>query len=363
MSEHIIERAVAWVFENGLASKQLSIVWHAGEPLVLTPLWYERAFVCAHAGTPPDAALRHCIQTNATLINGAWCDLFNAHAVQVGISLDGPAHLHDAKRRTRAGRGTHVAVMRGVEMLKRHGVPFHVICVVGRDTLAAADELMDFFLANEIWNIGFNIEEIEGVHESSSLATADTRALFRGFLTRVISRVAEDTRFQIREFVMLANALADPSFGMHRGNDQNTPFVIITVSHRGEISTFSPELAGIANSTYRNFVLGSVESTTLNDILTDPNFRIINSDIQKGVDACSRECDYFRLCRGGAPANKLAEHGSFATTETLFCQLTQMDVTEAVLGALEVSLANRIAVLNSNRLYPHRTEARPFRRR
>src|SRR5262249_30473051 len=162
--------------------------------------------------------------------------------------------------------------------------------------LSAADELIDFFLANGIYNVGFNIEEVEGIHASSSLAVADTRTLFRSFLARVIGRMRQDPRLHIREVRRLANALADPGFGMHRGNDQNTAFVIVTVSHRGEISTFSPELAGIPNPAYRNFILGSVETTSLGEILADPIFRNLNADIQRGVDACASECAYFRLC-------------------------------------------------------------------
>ena len=59
--------------------------------------------------------------------------------------------------------------MKGIETLRRNGVPFHVICVVGADSLDVADELVDFFIAEDILDVGFNIEEIEGVHRRSSL--------------------------------------------------------------------------------------------------------------------------------------------------------------------------------------------------
>ena len=44
-----------------------------------------------------------------------------------------------------------------------------VICVVGAGSLDAADELVDFFIAEDIRDVGFNIEEIEGAHRRSSL--------------------------------------------------------------------------------------------------------------------------------------------------------------------------------------------------
>jgi uncharacterized protein len=41
------------------------------------------------------------------------------------------------------------------------------------------------------------------------------------------------------------------------------------------------------------------------------------------------------VCGGGEPVNKLAENGSFASTETTYCRLTKMRATDLVLDALE----------------------------
>ena len=46
-------------------------------------------------------------------------------------------------------------------------------------------------------------------------------------------------------------------------------------------------------------------------------------------------CEYFSVCGGGEPVNKLAENGTFASTETTYCRLTKMRATDLVLDALE----------------------------
>ena len=51
--------------------------------------------------------------------------------------------------------------------------------------------------------------------------------------------------------------------------------------------------------------------------------------------ACSAACDYFSVCGGGAPGNKLFENGSFASTATSYCTLTQMVPTDLILEAYE----------------------------
>ena len=43
----------------------------------------------------------------------------------------------------------------------------------------------------------------------------------------------------------------------------------------------------------------------------------------------------FSVCGGGEPVNKLAENGSFASTETAYCRLTKMRATDLMLDALE----------------------------
>ena len=41
------------------------------------------------------------------------------------------------------------------------------------------------------------------------------------------------------------------------------------------------------------------------------------------------------VCGGGEPVNKLAENGTFVSTETTYCRLTKMRATDLVLDALE----------------------------
>ncbi|MCI0736969.1 MAG: radical SAM protein, partial [Beijerinckiaceae bacterium] len=99
MDLRTVRQAVAWVYRHGLAADPLTLFWHAGEPLTLPPEWYERAIAHAAPEVPDSARIEHRLQTNATLIDDRWCALFLAHKFNIGVSLDGPAWLHDARRR------------------------------------------------------------------------------------------------------------------------------------------------------------------------------------------------------------------------------------------------------------------------
>jgi len=329
MAPETVRAALRWLGENGLAAPELAVVWHAGEPLALPVDWYRDAFAAAAEARPHGTVLRHCIQTNGTLIDDRWCALFREHGVQIGLSLDGPARLHDAQRRTRSGRGTHDAVMRGVAALQRHRIPFHAICVVGDATLDAPEELVEFFAAHRILDIGFNVEEVEGIHTRSSLSR-DRAGRFRGFFERAWRR-AEALGVEIREVRTVLAGLQEPPAGAGPGNDQNTPFDIVTVTHDGSLHTFSPELAGLQHPRIGALALGNVRTTTLRQVLDGPMFRQAWAEIAAGIAACARDCAYFPLCRGGAPSNKLGELGTFAGTETMACRLGHQEIAEAVL--------------------------------
>ena len=80
---------------------------------------------------------------------------------------------------------------------------------------------------------------------------------------------------------------------------------------------------------------------SFDDIVRSEKFRSVHNDISLGVDNCARSCQYYRVCGGGAPSNKLFENGDFTSTETVYCRLNQMAVLDVVLELTE-SLAHEL---------------------
>ena len=201
MSDATLNRVFQFVFSSGIVEQGFTVVWHAGEPMVLPVSYYERAIEIAGAHNPGGLQVRHSFQTNGVLIDDAWCDFFKKHQVNVGVSIDGPAFLHDRNRKTRKGAGTQHRVMEGIRKLQSNEVPFHVISVLTGETLDYADELYDFYVDNEIREVAFNIEEIEGPHAASTLGAADVESRFRRFIGRFFDLVArDDLAISVREF-------------------------------------------------------------------------------------------------------------------------------------------------------------------
>jgi uncharacterized protein len=327
----------AKVFSSGWVGKRLDVVWHAGEPTVLPVSFYRHAMAIMDQYRPANLPVTHNFQTNATLLNEDWCDLLRRPDMRMGVSIDGPQRLNDAKRLSRTGGSTFAKAMAGIRRLRDANIPFHVITVLSNDSLGSARELHDFYAAEGIEHVGFNVEESEGDHVSGLQAGQATCDRYKAFLAEfwaIASRAG--TIKSIREINQMLGAVYSgpwPGPGSPRtgSNMLTDPFSILSMDHKGNLSTYSPELLGQTNVEYADFTIGNVHTHSFQEVLHSPVLARMDRDIQAGVAMCLAQCAYFHLCGGGEPVNKLAENGSFASTATQYCRMTRMAVADLMI--------------------------------
>jgi uncharacterized protein len=341
LSMDILDAALERVLESPFVAGDFTLLWHAGEPLTLPISFYDEASEHIRAALArwqgPPLQIRQSVQTNAMVINDAWCDCFERNQIHVGVSLDGPAFLHDRHRRTRTGLGSHAAAMRGVAHLQRRQIPFQVICVLTEEALHHPQEMFRFFVDSGIDNVGFNMEETEGENAESSLSRPNTEALYTAFLQRFWQLWQErPAELRVREFEGICH-LASSDSRIDR-TDMNNPFAIVNVDARGNFSTFDPELLAVHTEEYGDFVLGHVQRDSLVSIVASEKFQRIQRDLRAGIDRCRAECEYFGVCGGGAGSNKYWEHRSFDCTETQACRYRIKLTSDVVLSGLEALL-------------------------
>ncbi|MBV8739113.1 MAG: GRRM system radical SAM/SPASM domain protein [Alphaproteobacteria bacterium] len=336
VARETLQNLFSQVFASEWLGGGLSVVWHAGEPMVLPIGFYRDAFALVEALRPPELQVVHSFQTNGTLIDDNWCRFFAEAQINLGVSIDGPQHFHDRNRVTRSGRGTFERTIAGIRLLRRHGVPFHVISVLTPQSMAAAREMFDFYIAEGIEQVCFNVEESEGDHISESFREADAEALYYRFLGKfwqLWTAAPGKIRF-VREIETALQQVIRPKEAPFY-NQLIEPFAIISMDWAGNIATFSPELLGLKNPVYEDFILGNINRDALVDLADSPVLVRMLADIKVGVTMCREQCEYFSVCGGGEPVNKLAENGTFASTETSYCRITKMRATDLVLDALD----------------------------
>jgi uncharacterized protein len=332
MEGDLLDRIFETVLPSPLIGPQVTVVWHAGEPLTLGTAYYREAAGLIAKHRRPDTVVTQNFQTNGVLIDDDWCAFFQEFSVRLGVSLDGPEKFHDARRRYRNGKGTHAQALRGVRKLKEKGIPFSLIAVVTDGALDAADEWFEFFVAEGIHDIGFNIEEIEADNKQSSLQSADAIARYRRFFARFIElNECAGEPILLREH---QGAMGAIRFGCGDRHELE-PLRILSVDVEGRAYTFSPELVGGKHERYDDFCIGNLRESDLPSLLASPKLARQFHDIRAGIERCAQTCPYFNWCGGGSPSNKLFENGTFDSAETMYCRLAKQVVLEETLSSME----------------------------
>lgn len=329
-----LEQIFKTLFASPFLSEEVLFVWHAGEPLVLPIDFYEKALQVQQRWNLKQVRITNAIQTNATLITQKWCQFFQAHEIHVGVSLDGPQELHDARRVDRAGRGTFERAMRGIELLHANAIPFTIISVITSTSVRQPAKFWNFIAGLQPQSMGLNPEEAEGANPVSSLHTEEDVRAYKDFVHYLLAlNEGSSQPLLVREIEELMRLIDSPAPAMQ--TQTNMPLAILSFDCDGNFSTFSPELLTMSHQVYGNFLFGNVFEHPLETLLTSPRFLRVQQDIQQGIDLCRANCPYFAICGGGSPSNKLQENGTFASTETMACRLQIQAPADALLEHLE----------------------------
>lgn len=341
MQMDVVRRIAVETLSSPLVEDPIVFLWHLGEPLAVPQAFYREAFAeISRINEAFGRSYIHSFQTNGTLIDSEWARFFEEFQIRVGLSIDGPQFIHDRLRVTRSGTGTHAAVMRGVSFLRQRNVPFSVITVLTDFALDFADELFQFFEEHGLDDVGFNIDEIEGINASSSFNQSLAAQRYKRFLARLIERSeARGGVLKIREVWTNLRSLATGSSAPY--NTTNQPLRILNFKANGDFSTFCPELAAAKSPIHSDFVMGNILQDSIEDILGNPIYLQVQSEIQAGVAACKQKCGYWDFCGGGSPSNKFFEHGRFDVTETTTCRISKQAAVDVLLEHLETRLGSR----------------------
>lgn len=306
-------RAVASAIECADWPNKTEIVWHGGEPLGagtdrLNALLKQFESL-RHAGR-----IQHIIQTGATLITDEWCSLFQRYGAGVGVSIDGP-RFANTHRVNRAGRPMFDQIVAGAETLRRNGLPFTVLAVITQDTIEHAEDILNF-VHDELgcsW-VGLNIEAQEAANVNGQPPTIGQA---RRFWRDVFAWSREHPGKHVRE--------ADRILGF-LGLDEDTRAadahhdLIPTIGWNGDVVLVSPELLGVRDPHYDDFVAGNVLHDPLPTILQRAASLRYVQEFAVGLKRCKQSCGFFAYCQGAHAGDRYFEHGSFDATETEHCK-------------------------------------------
>jgi len=144
MPEDLLEDYIAQHIA-GSPDEIIRFSWHGGEPTVLGVDDFRGIVEIQRRHRPAGRMIANGMQTNGTLLDEDWGCFLAAEGFSVGLSLDGPRELNDRYRLFRDGRSTFDETVRGYEILRRHGVPTDILCVVSSENVRRPAEVYGFF--------------------------------------------------------------------------------------------------------------------------------------------------------------------------------------------------------------------------
>ena len=133
MPNEVLERMVSSYL--ALPFSAHSITFQGGEHLLAGIDLFRRAADAVRRHARHNARVHLSIQTNAMLMTQEMAEFLAGEGWLVGVSVDGPAALHDRHRRSASGEGSHAAVMRGIGRLRDAGAAFNALCLATTDSL------------------------------------------------------------------------------------------------------------------------------------------------------------------------------------------------------------------------------------
>ncbi|MDQ2707654.1 MAG: hypothetical protein M3Z25_08475 [Actinomycetota bacterium] len=96
--------------------------------------------------------------------------------------------------------------------------------------------------------------------------------------------------------------------------------LIPTVAWNGDVVLLSPELLGVTDTKYHDFIAGNVLADPLPTILRRAGELGYVQEFLVGLERCKATCEFFAYCQGAHAGDQCFEHGTFTATETEHCR-------------------------------------------
>lgn len=310
MSEELLEKFVKEYLECQTTPYVL-FTWHGGEPLMRPLGFYRKALELQHK-YGRGRHIENCIQTNGTLLTDEWCRFFKENNFLVGISIDGPQEFHDEYRRNRRGLPSFREVMRGIELLKKHGVEYNAMAVVNDYNVDYPLEFYRFFKSIGCHYIQFApIVERLGTHAdgtSLTLPEQEGQGLrlapfsvdsekWGDFLCAVFDEwVKEDVGDY---YVQLFDATLANWVGEQPGICTLAP----SCGHAG-VMEFNGDLYSCDHFVFPEYKLGNIHTQTLTEMMYSERQLQFGVDKRNRLPAQCKACEYLFACNGECPKNR-----------------------------------------------------------
>lgn len=309
--EDILKKA--FEFADG---SMVMISFQGGEPLLAGKDFFRGFASMLPRLNTKRSAVHVGVQTNGTLIDEEWCDIFLKNRYLVGLSLDGDA-VTNVLRIDAKGEDTFDRVYSAAKMLQAKKVDFNILTVITKPVVDNISRVYSFFRKNKFKHLQFipclkplgmpkadtpesfyeNGDEAENMMNAEDFhINADDYEIFLKKAFSLYTRDYIDGRYtSIRlfdNFVRLAHSQRAEQCGM---NGHCTHQYVIEAD--GEVYPCDFYCTD-------EYSLGNILDTDFAKLERSPKaIKFIEESL--GIEEKCKECNYYRLCKNGCKRERI----------------------------------------------------------
>lgn len=277
-----------------------SFAFQGGEPTLAGLAFYRRMTQLQKQRQKPGVRVQNALQTNGYVINEEWAQFLHDEDFLVGLSLDGPAEIHNENRVDSVGKGTFTRVMNAARLFNKHKVQYNILCVVTGKNARSIEKIYRFYRKNGFDHLQFIpcLEPLEGERGAENYHLS-VKA-YGSFLIRIFDLWYAD--LQRGDYVSIRHidnwlsiALGEQPEACNMCGQCSVQFVV-----EGDGGVYPCDFY-----VYDEWRLGTLGETPLADMA--------NGDVAKRFIAASlpipekcRACRWGALCRNGCRRDRVA---------------------------------------------------------
>jgi uncharacterized protein len=309
MTQDVLENFIRQLIESHRTS-EVTVAWQGGEPTLMGVDFYRKAIQFQEKYRKPGMTFENTMQTNGTLLDDEWCEFFKENDYLIGISIDGPQHLHDAHRVDKGSQGTFDNVMRGLRLLQKHEVEYNVLVTVNSLNADHPRELYHFLrdevgtkwiqfipIVERVNPDGYNVYQMGNTVTDRSVRPEQ----FGRFLIGVFDEWIRDDVGEM--FIQTFEAAARNWMGLGSSGMcvfEETCGLGLAIEHNGDL--FSCD-----HFVEPDYLLGNIKDEHMLQMVVSDEQTKFGQDKRDSLPQFCLECDVRFACHGECPKNRFIE--------------------------------------------------------
>jgi uncharacterized protein len=294
MTAKTLKRMISSYLET--QQPQYVFTWQGGEPTLMDVDFYKLAVKYQQEYAAQGSTIANGLQTNGLLIDRNFAQFFARCHFLLGVSLDGPADIHDHYRKRKNGTGTYHDVIKGINYLAENEVEFNIVTLVTQANVKKGKETYQFLCEKGFYYHQY-VECVEYDDKDQPLPYTITGEEWGNFLCEIFDQwIKSDIhRVSVRLFDAVLSNIVENRYTVCTMGPQCGQYFV--VEHNGDIFPCDFYVRD-------ELKLGNIEQDNWHDLLASPVFTDFAAQKSKWHHHCN-QCEYQPFCWGDCLKNRL----------------------------------------------------------